>query len=113
MERTRTSRDRTMVVGDTEKNICTIGEKIMSKKESNPMPEGLVKPAPPPAPPTKCGVFKLNDDLFIDGMRNVSDACEEIMKSNKSTIEAKTGALNLQIAALRMKVLILEEGFWK
>jgi hypothetical protein len=30
----------------------------MGKKESNPMPEGLVKPPPPPAPPKKEDVLK-------------------------------------------------------
>lgn len=85
----------------------------MSRKEPNPMPEGLVKPPPPPAPPGKCAVFESDDETFFVGMENVSDSCEEIMASKRSTVEAKTAALDLQLAALRMKMLIRSERFWK
>ena len=85
----------------------------MSKKESNPKPEGLTKPPPPPAPPEKSAIFELDHETFLMGMGRVSDACEEIMASKRSTIEAKTAALDLQLAALRMKGMIKLEGFWK
>jgi len=84
----------------------------MSRKEPNPEPEGLIKPAPPPGPPRRA-VFELDEETFLVGMENVYEACQEIMASRRSTMEAKTGALDLQMAALRMKMLIMEEGFWK
>jgi len=84
----------------------------MSRKEPNPLPEGLTKPASPPAPPRRA-IFELDEETFLMGMKNVYDACEEIMASRRGTIEAKTAALDLQLAALRMKMLIREEGFWK
>jgi len=75
-------------------------------------PEGITKPAAPPAP-TECAIFELDEETFLVGMTNVYDACQEIMDSSRSTMEAKTAALDLQLAALRMSVLIREEGFWK
>ena len=85
----------------------------MSRKEPNPKPEHSWKPAPPPPPPKKRAIFELDDETFLMGMTNVYDACQEIMDSSRSTIEAKTAALDLQLAALRMSALIKEEGFWK
>jgi hypothetical protein len=83
----------------------------MSRKEPNPLPEGLTKPAPPPAPPR--AELELEDVTLLDIMRVLVVDCEDIMKSPRSTIEAKSAALDLQLAALRMKVLIMEEGFFK
>lgn len=85
----------------------------MGKKESNPRPRGRVPDKPSPAPMPKCAIFELDDETFLMGMRNVADTCQEIMDSRRSTIEAKTAALDLQLAALRMKVLIMGERFWK
>jgi hypothetical protein len=85
----------------------------MSKKELNTMPEGLTKPAPPPRPPSTCELFVLDDEIFLMGMTNVEEACDEIIASRKVSIEAKTAALDLQLATLRMKVLIMEEEFWE
>lgn len=85
----------------------------MSRKEPIPLPNGVVKPSPPPPPPKKCAIFELEDETFFVGMENVSDSCEEIMSSRRSTVEAKTAALDLQLAALRMKMLIRSERFWK
>ena len=82
------------------------------RKEPNIRPEGITKPAPPPGPP-RVAIFELDEETFLMGMKNVYDACEEIMASRRGTIEAKTAALDLQLAALRMKTLIMEEGFWK
>jgi len=83
----------------------------MSRKEPTPRPEHSWKPAPPPPPPT--AELELEGPTFLHMLREMSQDCEDIMKSRRSTIEAKSAALDLQLAALRMKVLIMEEGFWK
>lgn len=83
----------------------------MSRKEPNPLPEGITRPAPPPAPARQ--ELELEEVFFLDVLRVLSSDCEDIMDSRRSTMEAKTAALDLQLAALRMKVLIMEEGFWK
>jgi hypothetical protein len=83
----------------------------MSRKEPNPLPEGLVKPSPPPAPPR--AELELEDVTLLDIMRMLVTDCEDIMSSSQSTIEAKSAALDLQLGALRMKALIMGEGFFK
>lgn len=85
----------------------------MSRKEPTPLPEGITKPVPPPAPPRRAAIFAIDDETFMMGMTNVYEACQDIMDSSRSTMEAKTAALDLQLASLRMSVLIREEGFWK
>ena len=83
------------------------------RKEPNIRPKNITKPAPPPRPPTTCELFALDDEIFLMGMTNVEEACDEIIGSRKVSIEAKTGALDLQLAAMNMKVLLKKERFWK
>lgn len=42
----------------------TIEEPVVSKKESNPMPTGVVRPTPPPSPPTQ--VDRTNENIPDD-----------------------------------------------
>lgn len=84
----------------------------MGRKEPNPGSEGLVKPPPPPAPPTKREVFQLDDGIFLLEMKNIEKTCQEIMDSGrKTTTKVKVAALDLQIAALKMSIIIREKGF--
>jgi hypothetical protein len=48
----------------------------MSKKESNPIPEGTVKPPPPPAPPPKRIIKEDIDREWFMGRSRVVKSCK-------------------------------------
>lgn len=84
----------------------------MRKKESNPRPRGRVPDKPSPSPMPKCAIFELDDETFLLGMKNIEKTCQEIMDSErKTTTKVKVAALDLQIAALKMTIIIKEKGF--
>jgi hypothetical protein len=54
-----------------------------------------------------------NKTLFLIGMENIKNACQDIMDTNGTTVSAKSNALALQIAAMNMSEIIMKDNFWK
>ena len=60
------------------------------------------------------GEIFIDTEVFLVEMKNIKEACQVIMDSGgETTTEAKTHALSLQIAAMGMSILIMENNFWK
>ena len=60
------------------------------------------------------GEIFIDTEVFLVEMKNIKEACQVIMDSRgKTTTEAKTCALSLQIAAMGMSILLMENNFWK